>query len=953
VNKSIDKGSTWIQSGLDYNFGGGITATAIDPKNEDIVFVSAGNQIHKTINGGESWAPLLSSGQQIQADRIEIDKTDSDKIYAAGNLGIFISQDGGASWKRNYNLSAYDVHRHPENPNVIYGLSKASGNFRLVVSEDGGESFIIDPNFPTDIEDSSGGLIAVTEANPNAIYVIMLSSNNSPLIYQGDYASGEWNLLASGMTPSFGLNNGQGYFDLVFEVSDQDENIIYAGTSSLYISRNAGASFTLIGGYGGPFPIHPDIQDMKILKDGEVWVSTDGGMNYSSDNFTLESNHKAKIKGIVGSDMWGFDQGWNEDLMVGGRYHNGNTSMADFYGDKALRMGGAESPTGWILKGRSRHVAFNDLGAGWILPQTAEGMPEGRFLFSKYPNMDEYGGRRGNIVTHPNYFGTLILGEGNSIWKSEDSGMSYDMIYDFGQKVRYIDMSYNNPSVMYADVVSIGLLKSEDGGYTWEEKPALTSNTTGAGGWGGRLFFSISPNDENTIYACMQNGTWSSNIGKVFKSVDGGDSWEDWTGTLSEYTKNLVVQPDNIGEDVVYLFTNARDKEAKVFFRNSDSADWELYSNGFPAGFQVNLAMPFFRDSKIRVAGNSGIWESPLVEPKFEPILNPWVEKQIYSCVLDTVYFEDHSIINHENCEWRWEISPQPAFVSDLNVRNPQVVLGEVGSYDVTMFVTKDGIEYSKTIVEMISATSCPSIEDCNNPDQLPKDIWELVAVDSEEPIYPGSASMAFDDDPATIWHTRWTSGNDNYPHEIIVDMGDEYFANSFTYLPRQNGTNGRVKDYELYVSSDNTDWGEPISVGVFDNSFAPSTIEFNEPIQGRYFKLLCLSEVNGNIWASAAELSVKGCYAESVSNVEIVNKSIKAFPVPSNGFVSVSLPNGQNFRYTILRASGELIQQGDIEHNGQASHLFDLTSVDSGVYIIKLISGLGIIYSTKVVKTD
>ena len=76
--------------------------------------------------------------------------------------------------------------------------------------------------------------------------------------------------------------------------------------------------------------------------------------------------------------------------MVGGRYHNGNTAIADFYGDKALRMGGAESPTGWVIKGRSRHVAFNDLGNGWILPKEATGMPEGRFIFSKYPNMDEY-----------------------------------------------------------------------------------------------------------------------------------------------------------------------------------------------------------------------------------------------------------------------------------------------------------------------------------------------------------------------------------------------------------------------------------------------------------------------------------------------------------------------------------------------------------------------------------
>jgi len=144
--------------------------------------------------------------------------------------------------------------------------------------------------------------------------------------------------------------------------------------------------------------------------------------------------------------------------------------------------------------------------------------------------------------------------------------------------------------------------------------------------------------------------------------------------------------------------------------------------------------MPFYRDSKIRVAGNAGIWESPLSEPNFQPILNPWVEKQEYSCIHDTVYFDDHSIINHEGCTWEWSISPEPQYISDAMVRNPVVVLGQEGSFDVNMTIRKNGVEHVKEMIGMISAKSCPSIEDCNNPDQLPKDIWDLVYVDSEEP---------------------------------------------------------------------------------------------------------------------------------------------------------------------------------------------------------------------------
>ncbi|MDF1696162.1 MAG: discoidin domain-containing protein [Saprospiraceae bacterium] len=950
MNKTVDKGSTWQQLGLDYNFGGGITAVRIDPENENVVYASGGAQMHKTEDGGMTWTPLLGASGNFPSDRLEIDKSNSNKIYSAGNNGIHISEDGGVNWQRTLLSKSYDVHRHPTLENVVYGLTKVGSFFRVMISEDGGSTFMESANFPTNVSDASGGLIAVSEDDANSIYVICLTSNNTPQIYKGDYLTGDWDILSVGNTNSLGLNNGQGYFDLVFEVSDQDARIIYAGTSSLYISRNGGNTFSLIGGYGGNFPIHPDIQDMKILDDGEVWVSTDGGMNYSSDNFSFTDNHQAKINGIIGSDMWGFDQGWNEDIIVGGRYHNGNTSIADFYGSKALRMGGAESPTGWILKGKSRHVAFNDLGAGWILPRTAEGQPEGRFLFSKYPNMDEYGGRRGNIATHPNYSGTLFLGEGNVLWKSEDSGMSYDMMYDFGAKVRYLDVSYSNPNVMYADVVGRGLYKSEDGGVSWERKNALTTAPNGNSSWGGRLYFAISPTNENAIYACLQNGTWSSDIGRVFKSVDGGDSWQDWTGQLSEYTKNLVVQPDANGHDVVYLFTNARDKKAKVFVRMEDGDNWDEFSNGFPAGFQVNQALPFYRDGKLRVAGNSGIWESPLMVHDYEPILNPWVEKSVYPCVLDSVYFEDHSIINHEGCSWKWEITPEPVYMSDASARNPVVVLGNVGSYDVKMTITKNGVDYSKTMIGLISATSCPSIEDCSNPDQLPKDIWSLVSVDSEETIYPGLARMAFDDDAATIWHTRWTSGNDDYPHEMVVDMGDVYLANSFTYLPRQNGTNGRVKDYELYVSNEPNEWGEAVSFGQFDNSFAPSVVPFSEAVEGRYFKLVCLSEVNGNIWASAAEFSIQGCYANSLSNINVTVEDAQVFPVPTDGVFTLSLPKGSPYSYIMYSANGKIVNEGQLVGNGDGYYRFNLNKEDSGIYIIVAQNENGQVFRSKVI---
>ena len=952
VNKSTDQGQNWELCAYNYFFGGGVTATAIHPFNPDIVYVAAGNQIHKTTDGGDTWTPMLETDVLFYADRLKIDPSNPEKILAASNTGIHISTDGGQSWVRPWNKVSYDVEIKQDDNNTIFTISKISGKFSVVVSTDGGLTFESHPNFPTDISDVSGGLLAVTPANPNLLLAVMLSSDNTPYIYKGTLDTGNWSLLATGQTGSFPMNNGQGYFDLVLEISPNDENLIFAGTTTLFKSTNGGQNFTAIGGYTGAFSIHPDIQDMKLLPNGDTWVATDGGFSLTTDNFTSTYNYVALNNGLVGSDMWGFDQGWNEDIVVGGRYHNGNTAIADFYQHKALRMGGAESPTGWVLQGRSRHVAFNDLGNGWILPKNAISQPEGRFIFSKYPNMDEYGGRRGNMVFHPNFYGTIYLGEGNGFWRSIDMGVTFDMLHDFNGRVRYLQISHHNPEVLYADVVRQGLYRSDDGGNTWVSKPSLTGGQHGNSSWKGNTFIAISPYDENVIYACLMNGTWSANIGEVFRSTDGGDSWENWTGSLSEYLKCMVIQPTTNGQDLVYLFTNAKNGQpAKVFLRDEEMLDWESFDNNYPAGMAVNMALPFFRDSKLRVAGGGGVWESALAEPEFTPIINPWLEKSFYDCNTDTLYFDDHSIIDHEGVSWLWEIIPEPDYISNANIRNPKVVLGSPGTYSLNFSVTKNGQIYTRYFSDMISASNCPSIEDCNNPAEIPKELWELLYVDSEETSYPGLAIMAFDNDPSTIWHTRWSNGTDPYPHEIWIDMGEMYKIFEFTYLTRQDGQNGRIREYELYISEDTLDWGIAVSIGEFENTAAPQTIEFEEPHIGQYFRLVALSEVNGNAWASAAEFSLVGCYDITGSTDRDKNyQNLTAFPVPTSGLVTISLPPGKKFNFSVISSAGQPVKQGDIE-NPSCSFSIDMSGSIPGIYVILLRNEWGRIYRVKVVK--
>jgi len=954
INKSTDKGQNWQQMAPGYLFGGGITAVAVHPTNPDIVFASGDNQVHRSDDGGNTWQPLLPVSNLFYADRLRIDPQNPLKIFAASEKGIHVSSDGGNTWTQRYQNQAWDIRIKPGDGQTIYAITRNAGYYSLVRSVNGGQSFSIIQEFPGNYSVGSGAYLGVTAKNPDLLFAVLLGANDTPYLLKGNFANNNitWNLIATGKTTAFEMDNGQGYFDLAMEISPLDDKIILVGTTTLFKSTNGGLTFSAVGGYWGPFNIHPDIQDIKMLPNGETWVATDGGMNYTSDVFTAQNNYHVRCKGLMGSDMWGFDQGWNEDLVVGGRYHNGNTAIADFYQNKSLRMGGAESPTGWVLQGKSRHVAFDDLGNGWILPKTAEGEPEGRFIFSKYPNMDEYGGRRSNFVHHPNYYGTLYLGEGNGFWKSVDMGVSYTLLHTFPGRVRYLQISFKNPEVIYADVSNYGLYRSEDGGQTWVQKPSLTNAPYGHSGWRGNLFFAISPYDENTIYACLQNGTWSADIGKVFRSQDGGTTWEDWSGTVNDYLKCLVIQPTADQQDLVYLFTKGLNgKPGRVMIRKPGMQDWEDFSMNYPVGMQPNMALPFFRDSKIRVGGNGSVWESPMAEPQFSPVINPWVEKPVYDCMTDTLYFDDHSMINHEGASWQWEITPEPACISDPTIRNPKVVLGSPESYTVHFSVTQNGQTYSKIIPDMVSATTCPSIEDCNNPADVPKDNWVLLNVDSEETSgEDGKAINAIDGDPSTIWHTEWYWSSPGYPHEISIDLGDVYRISSFTYLPRQDGVNGRIKNYRVHVSRQPDQWGLAVANGNFSNTAAPQQVVFEPSVVGRYLKLVALSEVNGNVWASAAELSVTGCL-NIFSGVETGSKiqSLKAFPVPSTGRILIAAPGGKAFSYQVYDLQGKTVLEGEMNETSELLEL-DLSEQLPGVYLVTFTSQ-GVHYFAKVLR--
>ena len=133
----------------------------------------------------------------------------------------------------------------------------------------------------------------------------------------------------------------------------------------------------------------------------------------------------------------------------------------------------------------------------------------------------------------------------------------------------------------------------------------------------------------------------------------------------------------------------------------------------------------------------------------------------------------------------------------------------------------------------------------------------EVVFVSSFEP--GEGAERVVDGDPGTIWHTAYGVTVTKYPHWIDFDAAEVKNMKGFTYLPRQNGPNGRIKDYEIYVSMDGENWGEPVCKGAFPASTSEQKVMFAKPVKARYIRFKALSALNGGDFASTAEFSLIG----------------------------------------------------------------------------------------------
>ncbi len=307
------------------NLGGRINTIAVDPSNEDIIYVgfSLGG-VFKTEDGGQSWRPIFDEQVFSAIGDIAIDPSDSNIIYVGTgdpNIsgfpsigdGVYRSEDAGETWTHiglTEQRIVSELVVDPDNSNRIFaatmglpfGRNNDRGLYRTIDQGETWEQILF-------LSDSTGvSDITINPSNPNNIFAVgwdRIRNNTESIvngqgskIYRSFNGGDDWEMLEGGLPNE--ENNGR----IGLSLCTSSPNVIYAQYANessflgaIYRSDNFGEDWTPIfedpleafmgtrplGGfawYFGKIRVNPNNPDDLYLLGIDLWRTQDGGSTW-------------------------------------------------------------------------------------------------------------------------------------------------------------------------------------------------------------------------------------------------------------------------------------------------------------------------------------------------------------------------------------------------------------------------------------------------------------------------------------------------------------------------------------------------------------------------------------------------------------------------------------------------------------------------------------------------
>jgi photosystem II stability/assembly factor-like uncharacterized protein len=528
--------------------------------NPDIIYAGTKSGVFKTVDGGATWTKTGFPENRVRVVQVAPDNpaivyagTDHGAPPVSAEDGIYKSEDGGSTWTHK-GLSGARVNAiaiDPFNPDILYAgtgkpLSSYGGEIiGIFKSTDGGETWQ---------EKLSAGL--------DAVAALLIDADNSSHIYAGVYG-------------------GDGFR----KSTDGGET---------WVSRTVGGR-EVVALAMTPTGFNPPVIYAVTLGD-DVYKSTDRGESWTPTNTPF----------ISGASPWALAVDPNDPHVVyaGTHYYQGRFYKSTDAGSTwSIKTNGLPPsvPSGIVIDARNSDV-YAGLSEGGVYKST-DGTESWHSTSQGMNNTCI-----NDLAVHPTSSDTVfaaIKGEGHHLAKTTNGGSSWDFLVGSSTNRGAVAIDPQNPSIIYAGfgwkgrtnrIYSIN--KSADGGQSWTNTGYLFY-TTGYHHVGVSDIW-VNPTDSDTILVAVAG--YATVGGGVYKSTDGGETWEE---TYGFWAATLATDPTD--PQVLYF---GSERLGYVFQSTDGGSSWTNISPNAPEywldevrDIEVDL------NSSVYAATNEGLWK--------------------------------------------------------------------------------------------------------------------------------------------------------------------------------------------------------------------------------------------------------------------------------------------------------------------------------------------------------
>lgn len=494
---------------------GSVSGVFIAPKNPStLLAISQEQGLLLSADAGQSWKAVKTPAKATTA---AFDPADSKVIYVGlGEAGIGKSTDGGATWTASTeglgkSLSFKEVVVSPANSQDVYAIASAGWNGQFYASRDGGKSW---KSFSTMVTDPVGSPTLPAESATASPLSTPTNLAINPLNPKELFISANWRCAWSGDGGATWEERDRGADISVVTDVRFSNGRVYASAmdEGTLVSENNGQQWRQL------WP--------------QKWVP-----NLSGHNWRLGVTNQNGVDRIVATvSPW---EAQHTPRVVisedGGKSFNVTTAGLPDYIIRPNTMWGAGHPRALAVDPKNPQIIYMGIDGDAEAGKSGGGIfksLDGGATWKQLPNQP--GSRRmfyGLAVdpTNSQRVFWAACGTNGGLWRSEDGGDSWKHV--FTNEGWLFNLMVTRDGTIYCP--GKNLWRSTDHGNTWKKISDFKGDGTIVG-------LEEDPRDAKTLWLSLTTWDDSSN-GGVYKTTDGGATWQEITGNLP-YVKPQILR---------------------------------------------------------------------------------------------------------------------------------------------------------------------------------------------------------------------------------------------------------------------------------------------------------------------------------------------------------------------------------------------------------------------------